>query len=250
MKTQTFLVLFCIIFINAFSQKSFADYGIKVDFTVDDHTFPDSWKTKEINARAIPLDTSEYERSKKMALKALNKYPVDVIKKNLVKICFVHRMEFFGVSYGGTNSNNVVYLSNRGVKEGYTDEWLEQTFHHEFSSILWRNFKFLFDEKSWLANNDSIHYGKSGKDAIKTGKDSKQFDFELNKRGVLTEYSMASLEEDVNVFSENLFRCTKGFWELGNIHERIKNKTRLIIQFYHGINPFFTEEYFRKISEK
>jgi hypothetical protein len=124
-------------------------------------------------------------------------------------------MEFFGVSYGGTNSNNVVYLSNRRVKEGYTDEWLEQTFHHEFSSILWRNFKFLFDEKSWLANNDSIHYGKSGKDAIKTGKDSKHFDFELNKRGVLAEYSMASLEEDVNVFAENLFRCTTGFWELG-----------------------------------
>jgi hypothetical protein len=245
----TACVMLCFLCIKAFSQKSFADYGIKVDFTVDDHTFPDSWKTAAINAKGVPLDTSEYERSKRIALKALNKYPVDVIKKNLVKICFLSKMEFFGVAYGGTNSNNVVYLTNRGVGEGYTDEWLEQTFHHEFSSILWRNFKFLFDEKSWLANNDNVQYGMSGKDAIKTGRDSKEFDFELNKRGMLAEYSLATLEEDVNVFAENIFRCSRGFWELGNVHERIKNKTRIIIQFYHGINPFFTEEYFRKVSE-
>ena len=159
-------------------------------------------------------------------------------------------MEFFGQSYGGTNSTSEVYLSNRGIALGYTDFWLEQTFHHEFSSILLRNYGYLFSKKKWMSFNKDIEYGKGGVYALKDGTASIEFDYDLNELGVLTQYSKSSLEEDFNIFAQNLFLSDRGFWEVVALHERIKNKTALIIAFYKSINSSFTEEYFKNISKE
>ncbi len=66
-------------------------------------------------------------------------------------------MKFYDVPYGGTNSTDAVYLVNRGAPLGYTDKYLEQTFHHEFSSILFRNFPALLDTGLWKGANQ-INY--------------------------------------------------------------------------------------------
>ena len=231
-------------------QKTLSDFGVVLNFSADDHIFPESWLSKEINGKAISLDSVEYKRSEKAILKALNKYPVHLIKKNLTKIYVVKRLEFYGLKYGGTNSTAIVYIANQGADNGYTDFWLEKTFHHEFSSILLRNFSSMFNNRKWISSNRDIKYGKSGVEALKLGKDSEEFDETLNKRGILSQYGTASMEEDFNTFAENLFLSSEGFWKIESVHNRIKNKVKQIVQFYNKIDNRFNEEYFRVVSKQ
>jgi hypothetical protein len=236
---------------NAISQeRPLADFGVEINFLADDKIFPKSWLTEEINAKATSLDTGEYARSKAIIIKALNKYPAEVVRRHLTKIYVVRQLEFYGQSYGGTSSTSEVYVVNDGADMGYTDFWIEQAFHSEFSSILFRNYLFLFDKKKWISYNKGIHYGQYGVDALKEGKASKVFDLELNKKGVLSQYGTASIEEDFNIFAENLFSSSTGFWQIVKTQDRIRQKTEQVIEFYNLIDDRFTEEYFRMISEK
>lgn len=244
----TFLISFST---SAVSQnKEIADFGVEISFSSDSKIFPDSWLTKEINGKATPVDTSEFVRSKAVIIKALNKYPPELIRRHLTKVYIVGYLEFYGQSYGGTNSTSVVYISNRGVDLGYSDFWLEQAFHSEFSSILFRNYSFLFDKKKWISCNKDIRYGKSGTQALKQGKASLEFDLELNRRGILAQYGAASIEEDFNLFAENLLLSKLGFWEIVKTQKRILKKTKQVIEFYNHIDSRFNEDYFRDVSKK
>jgi hypothetical protein len=245
------LVFFISLASGAISQdKTLADFGIEVSFSADQTIFPKSWLTNEINGKATPLDSAEFERSKKVIIKALNKYPAELIKKHLSKVYVVSSLEFYGQSYGGTNSTSDIYLTNRGKDWGYSDFWIEQAFHSEFSSILFRNYSFLFDKKKWVSYNKDIQYGESGTQALKEGKASTEFDFELNKRGILAQYGTASIEEDFNMFAHNIFLSTTGFWEIGKMHKRIFKKTNQVIEFYNRIDSRFNLAYFQAISSK
>jgi len=237
--------------VSAQEKNSLSDNEIKIEFSYDNTTFPTSWLSKEINAIAKPLDSSEFERSKRIVLKALSKYPKDLLKKNLAKIYILKEMAFYGQPYGGTNSTAIIYLCNNGVQNGYTDFWIEQNFHSEISSIFFRNYSYMFDKKKWTSYNTSdIEYGISGVDAIKNGKASLTFDMELNEKGFLNLYATSNIEEDFNSFAENLFLSREGFWEIVNNNKRIEKKMKQIVDFYFKIDKTFTQEYFEKRSKE
>src|ERR1700741_38275 len=157
--------------------------GIAIVFTEEENMFPASWYGDEISGKGLSLDTAEYARSEKMILKALSKYPVKVITNNLKKIYVLHSIQFYAQTFGGTNSNDVVYVGNKGVQMGYTDEYLEQTFHHEFSSVLLRKHPSYFDEEKWkAANSKDFSYGAGGVEALKSGESGQEFDAPLTNR--------------------------------------------------------------------
>lgn len=245
------LILISLVPIFSFSQsRTLAEFGVDIQFTIAPDIFPESWLTEKINGKATPLDSIEIERTTRIILKALNKYPTHLIKKNLTKIYAVKNLEFYGLSYGGTSSTSAVYISNNGVSSGYTDFWIEQTFHTEFSSILLRNYSFLLNSKKWTSQSKGIKYGYSGVEALQNGKDSREFDLELNKKGFLFMYGTASFEEDFNSFAENLFLCSRGFWSIVKTQKRINAKALMAISFYNSIDETFTESYFRTISNE
>lgn len=226
------------------------DSQIKIEFSCDSTTFPSFWFNNEINAKGKSLDSSEIERSKRVILKALSKYPNELILKNITKIFVLKEMQFFGQPYGGTTSTSVIYLSNDGIQNGYSDFWLEQKFHSEFSSILFRNYSHKFKNRKWVSfNSPEIKYGTSGVDAIRNGKASLTFDLDLNKKGFLFLYATSTIEEDFNSFAENLFLSRDSFWEIVNKNERIKMKMLLVVEFYSKIDKSFSYEYFEKISK-
>lgn len=130
---------------------------------------------------------------------------------------------------------------------GFTDEYLEKTFHHEFSSILLRNYPEYFDEKLWTEQN-SIHYGKGGVQAIKKGNDSQKFDSLMHLQGFLHQYAVSDMENDFNSFAENLFLPEKGFRDAVIRYVRLTNKLAIIMAFYHSIDKNFTLEYFEKFE--
>ena len=246
--TALYFVLICSVV--SFAQDTIIDNrtGVKIIFTTEGRIFPDSWYSSTINAKGISLDTSEYKRSEKIIKAVLLKYPVELIQNNLKNIYILSSIIFYDQSFGGTNSSTNIYLSNKGIKKGYTDFYLEQLFHAEFSSILFRNYKHEFDKLEWNDNNpDKFNYGKGGVAALKDNEDSEEFDLLLNKSGFINEYASSSLENDFNSFAKNLFAPKYGFDLLINRYDNLRNKRKLTIQFYRKLDKTFSEKYFNKI---
>ncbi|MFT5778390.1 MAG: hypothetical protein ACI837_001346 [Crocinitomicaceae bacterium] len=222
--------------------------GVKIIFTAEGKIFPDSWYSAKVKAKGISLDTSEYTRSEKMITAVLKKYPINLIKSNLKVIYILKKITFYDQSFGGTNSKSNVYLSNEGIKEGYSDFYLEQLFHAEFSSILLRNNEKYFDELEWSKNNVAkFKYGDGGVTALKENKNSEEFDTKWNVIGFINEYATSSLENDFNSFAKNLFLPKIGFDSLLENYSELSSKRKLMIQFYSKLDEFFTEDFFNQI---
>lgn len=221
----------------------------EVFFTTSEKMFPRHWYGNQINAEAHPLERSERQRIINILDKAFDKYPESVLKNDLDRVYALKSLKFYGVSYGGTNSKNTIYLADDESNPNYTNHFIEGVFHHEFSSILLRTYPEVLDEEIWNSINPSrFIYGNGGIIAILNGEASVLLDPKLFESGFLTKYSESAIEEDINVFAQNLFTGGHEFWEAVDTHKKIKKKASLLINFYHQIDPSFTESYFRKIS--
>jgi len=163
----------------------------------------------------------------------------------------VRSMSFFGLPYGGTNDGESIYIANDGPFMGFSDEFLDTTFHHELSSVLYYTFRSKFPDKAWRAiNSKGFKYGESGELAIRAGKASIAYDPRLYPIGFLMQYSMASIEDDFNTMAEGLFRGGTAFWGAVKSSAKLKKKCDLAIGFYHSIDERFDEAYFRKLAER
>lgn len=256
-KTNPFsrkLVLISVFFLCSYAVFAQADTtikGIRISFYYSVSIFPESWQTSPINARGEKIDPAEIQRCRSVIIKGLNKYPVNALQKDLKIIYFLKSMSFYDVGYGGTNSTDALYLTNSGESQGYSDLYLEQTFHHEYSSILYRNHSQFINETEWKnANSEGFSYNdpENGVGAIRNNESSQNLDSLLCKKGFLTQYSLSGLENDINTFAQNIFSPSPGFWQIVDHYPRIKKKVKLLIEFYNKIDSLFTEEYFRKLS--
>jgi hypothetical protein len=252
MRSRAYLLIlgFLLVSCTGFTQKSYTDprSGIVISFVADDQMFPDAWKTKEINPKAVSLDSSEYARSRAVIERALKKYPQAVLTKNLKKIYVMKYIGFFGEQFGGTNSTDAVYIGNDGVAMGYTDFYLEQTFHSEFSSIILRNYSAYFNKTKWMAlNSKGFSYGRGGVNALKTGKTDEEFLDDYNKNGVLNQYGASDMENDFNEFAQNLFLPKAGFSEVIEKYPAIRAKRLMAIELYRIADSSFTEGFFDKL---
>jgi|SRR5688572_2586846 len=227
--------------------------NVRIEFRYHPTIFPTEWQQAPITASGEVIDEKEIARSQKITLKALEKYPTDMLRLNLRSVYWLRKMTFYGVGYGGTNSAFSLFLTNDGERLGYTDNYLEQTFHHEFSSILFRNYPSLFDTARWKQANESrFSYNdpEDGVGAIRNNASSQDLDSVICTRGMLTQYAMSSIENDVNTFAQNLFAPSEDFWGIVDRYPRIRLKMLMLISFYNKINPVFTEQYFRNMVNK
>jgi len=218
----------------------------RVIFPSGASSLPREWLKKQVNPEITPVSADEKGRIEELLTRAFGKYPPELINKNLAQVFVFKSMKFYGLPYGGTNYHSTVFLSDDSENPLFTNEYIEQVFHHEFSSILIRNYPEYFDKTKWLLlNPPGFKYGKGGADAISQGTASMDLDPSLIIQGFLSEYSTASLEEDINVLVQNLFTGGREFWSELELNDAIREKTRILISFYHRINPVFTESYFR-----
>jgi hypothetical protein len=225
--------------------------GIPISFDADKNAFPAEWTKSPINAKGESLIGSERTRSYANVDKASKKYPANLLKLHLRKVYLLARIEFYGLPYGGTNSLDTLYLTNRGVAQGFTDAYLEESFHHELSSIFLRNHPAFLDQKTWSAcNPPKFTYTSNGTEAVRTGKDSTVYDPEYNKDGFLAQYAKTSQEEDFNMMAGGLFTGRPEFWKVVDKFPRIRQKAGVVIAFYHRLDPLFTEPYFRGLVSK
>jgi len=220
--------------------------GIQFKFEEEEQTFPENWYSDEINAHTTPLPSSEKKRSIAVLFATLDKYPLHIIQEHLIEIYLFGVLEFFNQGYAGTYSDNTLYMSNGGVDEGFTDGFIEQTFHHEFSSILWYAHPDLLDTIAWKKLN-KIDYGDGGIQALIDDNDSQTFDTYYNDRGFLFQYASSDLENDINSFAENLFAPTLEFRNALKKHPVLRKKMALLIAFYTALDPSLKSSFFAEL---
>lgn len=244
-----FIVLLISFYQKNLAQNSYFDDSSKITikFIGEKKMFPENWYNSQINAAYKTVDSSEIDRSIKCILKAIRKYPKSVLTKNLSEVYVFKELNFYGVNFGATYYEDKIFIANDGKKNGYSDFYIEKGFHHEFSSILYQNYKSLFDESSWVKNTE-MKYETGGVNALKSGTASQELDSTLNAKGFLHQYACSSMENDINAFAENIFLPKKNFWKRTEKTTLLKNKRNILIKFYHQINTTFTEEYFKNIE--
>ena len=227
--------------------------GVAIHFNYDRNIFPESWLTEEINAHGVAVSHAEMDRCLINVSTALQKYPQPVLVASLRAVYFLKSMDMYNVGFGGTNSKTALYLTDDGESHGYTDSYLEQTFHHEFSSILFRNFPEKLDTAAWkVAIVPGFDYNDpyEGVGAIRKNESSQILDSALSAKGFLTQYALSGIENDINTIAQNLFRPEENFWGFVKYYPRIKKKVSLLISFYHKIDPAFTEAYFKGFANQ
>ncbi len=247
-----------ILFFNSlffFSRHNPADTTIKgvlISFNYSPAIFPETWQVAPILASGELIASSEIERSKMVMIKALTKYPAAALQKDLQVVYWLKSMKFYDVGYGGTNSTDALYLTNGGTVLGHSDLYLEQTFHHEYSSILYRNHPSLINEDAWeKVNSSGFDYNdpENGVGAIRNNESSQDFDTALCNKGFLTQYSLSGIENDINTFPQNIFSPSEGFWKIVDQYPRIKKKVKILTDFYNKIDDQFTDDYFKKLNK-
>jgi hypothetical protein len=217
-------------------------YGISININTEAADFfPESWLQDPENATAERMDPDELARMPRILARALSKYPVSVIQYNIQAINLAGWITIYETDFGATSSSDIVYLTSTGVLDGYTDEVIEEGFHHEFAHILKRNYD--FPASAWDAcNPPDFSYYDSGVKAIQNGFDSQEGDTELFEEGFLTEYSLAEQDEDFSTFSEWIFTYQLEFKPLIEEYPKLKKKFEVWLRFMKSVSRSFTEE--------
>ncbi len=223
--------------------------GIAIEFDVDDSCFPEGW-LEQYDGKYSPMAGRERDRTSKLVQQAMSAYPAHVLDDNLDIVYCVGTLEFVGAEYGGTNSPTAVYLVNSGRAQGFSDDFLITSFHHEFSSILMRNHANLFDQKAWeKANPPRFKYQYEGEAMYDEFDSDVAYSSEFNEQGLLCSYSATSIEEDFNMFAQGLFSGGRAFWNVVENYPRVEQKMRIIVAFYASLDPSLTEDFFRSLAK-
>ena len=245
MKTTSALLFSFAAVMLAYAESTSSTLTERPEIVVDRATsdiFPEKWRTPKVSAKAEPLAMEAQPRGRKIVEKALAKYPTAVLQKNLKKVYVVERLEYSGVTTGGSNSRCDVYVVSNGK---YSAKDIEKNVHAEFSSILLRNFLSDFDEAAWLnINPPDFRYRGNGVLAIKNKQASLKSTDALHEEGFMNESAKASVEEDFNSYASRLFMGHAGLWRAIETFPKVKAKADLTIAFYGKLDASFTQEFF------
>ncbi|MBU1241093.1 hypothetical protein KJ865_15370, partial [Myxococcota bacterium] len=178
-------------------------------------------------------------------------------------VFLVSGLRFYGgISYGGTFSRSDVYIVIDAPERGYTDSYVEALFHQEFSSVLLYRHRTRFPLESWRrVNGKGFKYlgtcaleGNRGKDggaqAIERGVANPGNSRQISDltRGILTEYSKSTVENDFNHYAGKLFMNDPWFWQMVVKHGGVKSKMELAVLFYSRLDRRMNREWFNKVS--
>jgi hypothetical protein len=218
-----------------------ARYGIEVRSDAGEGFFPREWRLPPISASASPPEKRELMRMPGILERALAKYPPPLIRTCVRGIRITGEMRFYGVGYGATSSEDVVYIKARRASDGYTDAYIEGAFHHEIAHMLFGRRP--FPAARWRKiNPPGFHYryaADGGLQSIRRGTDSLRGTRALYDRGLLSEYAGSSLEEDVCTYAETALTDPAGLAAIMKKHRRVREKHRLWLEYYRSIDPAF-----------
>ena len=213
-------------------------YNVQVHYVYSaEHYFPARWRKTPISARGRQLALEEVTRLLPIIDRFLSAYPKRVLSDNLATIYLLSELYLYDKSYGATNSQSGLYIKSEGERKGFSDSFLLQRMHSEFSSILMRTHN--FPEEDWrMANAADFEYRGAGREMLGET-DLYGQTCGLLSQGFIVKYAQSSLENDFNMISSWLFTDRDKLRHLGRTYPRIKAKTELAIEFYKSVDDRF-----------
>ena len=234
--------IFCITVLTLFFAAGYCqlDHSMIRLYKSGENIFPSEWQSDKIQAKAT-IAHNERSYALNELEKALGKYPKD-FDTRLKNVFLLGNFLYMGQKYPAAHSDENIYIGIRHNNE------VEKSFHREFFEILLKNNGANFNSEEWknLAVTNRKH-----DDAYTTNNifSAEQLNPLLFGEGFLSNYSLTGWENDVAVYAENLFAGGREFWKIVNQYPLIRKKTMLVIKFYHSLNPVYTENWFRFISD-
>ena len=220
------------------------NYGVAVQEITDVEQLPAfnvfRIKNGEISVLLTPPTNAQYLNYMDILEKALRRYPTDLIAKNLVTIYIGGGYRQNGGVITGLYEKGKIYLFYNHQEGDNSEIFLEQTFHHEFSSILIHAYDFpAFD---WLKLNppgfDYIINPVKINEYMNSGKSYQASEVQL-KQGLVSSYGKANPENDINSYVELIFTQPEKMQALVKTYPVIRLKYNMIREFYISISPKF-----------
>lgn len=212
---------------------------VKVISTVSDAFYPDYWKNDpKIKPVAEPIDRKELLRTIPLIRRFVAEYPEGVLARNLKGLYLCKTLQFYGKDFGGTNSADGVYICVKTAELGYTNQFVLSSMHHEFSSILMRNYA--FPKSEWAAlNPKNFAYTEDAVGALGK-KDLLLAQAKYHELGFVCLYSQSSMEEDFNTIADYVFNQRPKLLNLGKSYPKLSAKIQLAMKFYKSVDSRFS----------
>lgn len=226
-----------------------SQYGVQVHFKYNrEEYFPQKWFKPPISAKGKQVPMIEVQRVLPIIIKFLDYYPQAVIRENLTDIFLLEELEFYGKSFGASNGKSGLYIKSQGPLRGYTSDFLQSRLFSEFSSILYRNYK--FPKAEWESvNSNNFKYLRAGRKML--GRECYLLTVkgcirnlygqteELLRMGFLVRYSQSTLENDFNMMTDWMFTKRSKLNKLCAKYPKVKAKRLIAEKFYRTIDKNF-----------
>jgi len=164
----------------------------------------------------------------------LSRYPKKVLEKHLHHIYLLSGFHCNGLPYGGTGFDDVIYLD---VHDYTNRAWLVDAFHHEFSSVLMKENRWLF--QMWrferISGSESYNGSTLAEKCLSRKKNCRTYSSDFLRKGFIYEYGMTNPENDFNVYVEHFFNNPEKLKELREQYPLVDEKARHIELFYRKI---------------
>lgn len=188
--------------------------------------------------KVLPDDS--YYEALRVVVEEMNYYPKDVLLSDLDNVYFGGRIQTersqFTAGFFIPNKRDI-YLFSMVSDDLNNDALLilAETFHHEFSSILMR--KYRFDMIGFMAyNGTDFEYWHDEERILSSTHTGNYTSGPLWDEGLLRYYSQTSPENDYNSYVEMIFTNPKKMSEYCSVNERIENKYEHVKAFYLKIS--------------
>lgn len=216
-------------------------YGVKIHHIYDPKKFfPSPWLRPPVSAKGTQITTQQMDEILPVIERFLSKYPEHLLRTNLSDIYLLGRFEFFGAAFASCGVKSSLYLSCEVKSAGFCELPLEDRIHSAFSTMLLRNYTFLFPTEEWKAIDPNGPVYMSTLEEILAMKAPFEQTNDQLSRGFLVKCSQNNLNTDFAMLSVwNITRPQK-LHDLAAGHDKIRQKLRLAEQFYASINDLHT----------
>jgi hypothetical protein len=227
-----------------FAAQLLRDYGITSHRIFNQTQLPDlviyRIENNEATVELSPIDDAHFQTYLKLVQKALLKYPIEIVKKEIKALYIGGPYQENGGVITGMYERDKIYLFYNHNSGDNSPLFLEQSFHHELSSILIRDYAFpAFD---WLAlNPEGFSYiiNPIQIDSYMNSIDSYDANDSILKQGLVSTYGKVNAENDINTYAELVFTQPEKMKKYITKYPVVSKKFHMLKQFYLSISPEF-----------